>query len=181
MNKRAAIEMSMGTIVTLVLSMTLLILLIVVIRNIAGSANNAVDLTDQQLTSEINKLFGNDQRLAIYPASGLVEVKSGKSGDFGFGIKNMLQGSEGENVIFSYETAVVDVGKCGRTVEELESLISLGSSGSNIIIPPGHISSTQRVRFEIPSGFPLCSFRVSVLVKAGENNYASDAMDITIK
>lgn len=180
-NKRAAMEMSMGTIVTLVLSMTLLILLIVVIRNIAGSANNAIDLTDQQLTSEINKLFGNDQRLAIYPASGLIESKSGKDSAFGFGIKNLLQGSEGENALFSYEVKVTDAGNCGRTVDELESLISLGKSASNIFVVPGEVSSVQRVRFEIPSGFPLCTFRVSVLVKANDKNYASDAMDIKIK
>ena len=56
--KKAAMEMSVGTIVTIVLLMSVLILGIFLIKNIFSSAKNAIDLTDEQLNAEINELFG---------------------------------------------------------------------------------------------------------------------------
>ena len=56
-SKIGQMEMSVGTIVTIVLLVTLLILGVVLIKNIFSSAKGVVDLTDQQLRSEISKLF----------------------------------------------------------------------------------------------------------------------------
>ena len=53
-NKKAAMEMSVGTIVTIVLLMSVLILGIFLVQNIFKSAKGAVDLTDKQLKNEIN-------------------------------------------------------------------------------------------------------------------------------
>ena len=82
-------EMSVGTIVTIVLLVTLLILGVVLIKNIFTSAKGVVDLTDQQLRNEINKLFSEDSKISIYPGTRLVEIKQEATDGVGFGIKNL--------------------------------------------------------------------------------------------
>ena len=177
-NKRAAIEMSIGTIVTLVLSITLLIILISVITRIGDTAKNTIDLTDSQLTDKMNKLFNSEKKLALYPDTGEVTFERGDMSEFSFGVQNLLSGSSSANAEFSYEVKVSDAGTCGITLDELQDLIILGGSGT-MSIPAGEISS-ERVRFEIPDGFPNCVFRTVIEVKANGNNYASDKMDIIV-
>ena len=64
-NKSGAMEMSVGTIVTIVLLVSVLVLGVVLITQILASAKGAVDLTDQQLKGELEKLFSEEKRLAI--------------------------------------------------------------------------------------------------------------------
>ena len=59
--------MSVGTIVTIVLLVTVLVLGLVLVRTIFASAKGAVDLTDQQLRNELSKLFGEERRVSIFP------------------------------------------------------------------------------------------------------------------
>ncbi|GAJ19112.1 unnamed protein product, partial [marine sediment metagenome] len=91
-NRKAAMEMSVGTIVTIVLLMSVLILGIFLIQKIFSSAKGAIDLTDAQLEEQINTLFGDDAEVVIYPKSGLVEAKQGELEAVGIGIKNLLEG-----------------------------------------------------------------------------------------
>jgi len=74
-NKRAAMEMSIGTIVTIVLSMTLLIGGIMLVTNISKSGADIVDITDSQVKNQINQLFGEDNGyLSIFGFSNNFEV-----------------------------------------------------------------------------------------------------------
>ena len=69
-------EMSVGTIVTIVLLMSALVLGLVLTRTIFNTSRSAVDLTEQQLTNEIGKAFGSDEdKLAVYPKSGRLTIK----------------------------------------------------------------------------------------------------------
>lgn len=182
-NKAGAMEMSVGTIVTIVLLVTMLILGVVLIKNIFFSATSVVDLTDQQLRSEVNKLFSEDSKIAIYPSTKLVEIKQDAINGVGVGIKNLLTGSSSET-IFNYEVLISDpdlATKCnGIAEEEVLGWISAGKAGKDILIPSGDYSA-QMIRFEIPVGAPLCTIRFRVNVYAGENPYSSDFFDIKIK
>jgi len=183
-NTRGQMEMSVGTIVTIVLLVTLLILGVVLIKNIFSSAKGVVDLTDTQLRSEINKLFSDDTKVSIYPSTRLVEIKQEERDGVAIGIQNLLTGSLAETT-FSYAVTATDVDsltKCGISKEEAENWITTGGRGSNIQIPSGEIS-TQRILFEIPSGAPLCTIRYVVNVYYGNGKaYApSDSFDVTVK
>jgi len=174
--------MSVGTIVTIVLLVTLLILGIVLVKNIFSSATNVVDLTDQQLRNEINKLFSEDSKVSIYPQTRLVEIKQEQIGGIGLGIKNLLVGSTA-NKDFSYTVSVSDADleeKCGIDEETAEDWIVTGRTESGIPIPPGDFS-TQVVRFEIPLGAPLCTIRYRINVRADDTSYATDLFDLRIK
>ena len=55
-NKKAAMEMSVGTIVTIVLLMTVLILGLVMIRTIFKGSIENINSVDQSVKNEINKI-----------------------------------------------------------------------------------------------------------------------------
>ena len=170
-------EMSIGTIVTIVLSMTLLIGGIVLIKNILSSSNNVLDMTDSQLTSQINQFFGEGSKLVMYPNSKEVTTNVGETTAFAFGIKNTLIGS-GQNNEFTYTTSVSDPGNCGVSESIINEWIILGKSGS-VQVTHDDISSV-RVNLYIPDSAPLCTFRVQVVVNNDGVLYASDSMDIKI-
>src|SRR4030043_1883739 len=95
-NRKGAMEMSVGTIVTIVLLVSVLILGIVLIKNIFTSAKGVVDLTDQQLRDEVNKLFSEENKISIYPATRIIEIKQDTTDGIGIGIKNLLTGASGD-------------------------------------------------------------------------------------
>lgn len=176
-SKRAAMEMSVGTMVTIVLLMTVLILGLVFVRTIFKSASGAIDLTDQQLRDEIQKLFSGEKSLAIYPSTRLVEIRQEEREGVGIGIKNLVEGSQGSN-IFSYEVSVEDASRCGNA--NVEDWIEVGKSASSISLRVGDFTS-RKVLFRIPTGTPLCTARFSVNVKADGEDYENDFFDIVVK
>lgn len=174
-------QMSVGTIVTIVLLMTVLILGLVLVKNIFASATKVVDLTDAQLTEEVNKLFGEDKKVVVYPASRRMEIEQTEIDGFGIGIKNLLP-NVGQNT-FSYVVVVSDPDfrtKCGVDESAVLDWMVVGRAENNIPIPVGG-KSTQRVLFNIPVGTSLCTFRLRVNVDSELGPYESEFMDITIK
>ena len=181
-NKSGAFEMSVGTIVTIVLSVTLLVLGIFFVQQVFSSAKGVVDLTDQQLRNEINKLFSEEDRVSIYPSTRLVEIKQETTDGVGVGIKNLLTGASGSK-LFSYEVAISDADletKCGIDATEVTAWIVTGRAENDIPIPSGDIS-TQKVLFEIPTGAPLCTIRFRINVQADGESYATDFFDLKVK
>ncbi len=179
-NKKAAMEMSVGTIVTIVLLMSVLILGIFLVQNIFKSAKGAVDLTDEQLKNEINKLFAEDKKLAVYPGNRLVEIKQEEVDGVGIGIKNLLKGAEGTKT-FSYEVILADSSNCGANSESAVSKwIKTGRTESGIPIPVGDLS-IQKVTFEIPTGTPLCIARFRINVNTEGAAYATEFFDISVQ
>jgi hypothetical protein len=179
MNKKAAMEMSVGTIVTIVLLMAVLVLGIFLVQKIFKSATGAIDLTDEQLKNEINKLFGEDKELVIYPGTRRVTIKQEEIDGVGVGIKNLMQGVSGTQT-FSYEVVVSDVADCSESKEEVEGWFTTGRAENDIPIAVGK-SAVQKVLFRIPSGTSLCTARFRVNVNAGSEPYATDFFDITVK
>ncbi len=179
-SKIAAMEMSVGTIVTIVLLMSVLVLGIFLVQNIFKSAKGAIDLTDEQLKNEISKLFGDDKELVIYPSSRRIEIKQEETDGVGIGIKNLLQGVSGTQT-FSYKVIVADASDCVESEEEIAEWFTVGRTESNIPIAVGK-SATQKVLFRIPSGTSLCTarFRVNVDHSDGEF-YDTITFDITVK
>lgn len=171
--------MSVGTMVTIVLLMTVLILGIILIKNIFFSAKKAIDLTDQELENEINKLFGSDKPVTIYPKSALVEVKQGELEEVGIGIRNLLEGTSGTS-FFSYEVVVSSTGNCIEDEEEIESWLIVGQTAEDIPIRVGDLT-VERVRFKVPVGSSLCIPRYRVNVYADEEIYDTESFDIEIK
>lgn len=178
-NRKAAIEMSIGTIVTIVLSVSFLILGIFLIQQIGKSATSVVDLTDAQLRTELDKLFSSESKVVILPQTNTIPIKQEESNGIVIGIKNLQTGA-GVGTIFSYAVVADDVSDCGISKTEAENWIATGKTGSNIQIPVGE-SSIGRVIFRIPTGSPLCLATYRANVNVGSGIYKSVPFVIEVK
>ena len=159
-SKKAAMELSVSTIVVIVLAMSMLIFGLILIRNIFAGGTNAIDSINDQVSSEINKMFGEDKKVVIYPTVSVIDVRIGEVEGFALGIKNKLTGNSAKNAEFSYEVVPVsDVeGDCDITKEELLDIATGDPKALEILLEP-------------KEGDPLCTVRFRVDVKANGDNY----------
>src|SRR3989344_5358037 len=150
--KRGAIELSIGTIVIIVLAMTMLILGLVLIRSIFSGAKYNIDTINDKVRDEINKLFVEDKKTVIYLANQEAKIKQGETWGIAFGIKNLETGTaEANEFTYTVEASDPDIRKkCGINEATANSWISTGREDS-VDIAPGD-SYYGIVRFSIPVG-----------------------------
>ena len=178
-SKRAAIEMSMGTMVIIVLSMIVLVLGIFFIQKIFSAGTNAIDGIDSKVQDEIDNLFAQEgKKLVIYPKEREIRMKQGSSGGFGFSIEN----KEMTSGIFTYVVSVGEItSECQMTEEQAESLIILGKSGSRTLTSGAKLEDAILVKFNIPETAPLCSIRYRIEVEKDGIAYTGSDVDLVIK
>lgn len=176
-SRRGAMELSVGTIVVFVLAMSVLVLGFFLVQRIFNVATGAVDLTDQQLRDEINKLFADESRTTIYPGTREVEIRQGESDGIGIGIKNIQSTQDSFNYIISANPGT----NCPTsfTKENAMSLITVGGTESGIAILSGDYV-TRKVLFEPQIGIPLCTIRYVVEITSTNSQTFSDYFDIRI-
>ena len=171
-SKKAAIEMSVGTIVTIVLLMTTLILGLVLVRNIFSGSVENINSIDQAVKNEINKLFAEDdsRTVIVYPATRTISIRKGDEGGFGFSIRNTGR----EDGAFSYTVKVAEA-SCGISNTDADNLIILGkSSAEPINIPSGNsLEQPILVKYSISEGTPICNIRYNLDIKKGTVQYGS--------
>ena len=186
-SKKGAMSLSIGTIVIIVLAMTMLILGIMLVRTIFSGAKYNVDTTQLKVQNEINKLFTEDEKMVVYLANQKLDIKQGKDWGVGFGLKNLIRETTSSKK-FDYEVSVnmdsVNLkNSCGGlTVKEAESWIKAGKS-SSLTLSPGE-TGYDTIRFSIPEGAPLCFVRYSVTVDHPDipgSDYVSKNFDVNIE
>ncbi|MCF7910456.1 hypothetical protein K9L16_02175 [Candidatus Pacearchaeota archaeon] len=179
-HKKAAMEMSVGTIVTIVLLMTVLVLGLVLVRTIFKGAVENIDGIDQAVKGEINKLFSEDssRKIVVYPATRKINIKKGEDNlGFGFSIRNVKEESDS----FSYEITAVET-SCGIKYDQAENLIDLGRTRTNIQLPPGtFMDQPIFVRFGVPETTPPCQIRYQIQVYHEGKTPYSPPIDVDLK
>lgn len=174
--------MSIGTIVTIVLLMTVLVLGLTLVRTIFSGAIENVNSIDQNVKSEINKLFAEDdnRRVIVYPPTKIISIKKGNDDYLGFALS--IRNIDNTAREFDYEVVVNDPDiddKCNIHGPEAESWIAAGKSGKVNILPSSSMEEPEFVRFLIPSDAPSCLIRYTVLVDNGD--YTSISMDLKVE
>lgn len=173
--------MSVGTIVTIVLLMTVLILGLVVVRTIFQGATENINSIDQSVKNEINKLFSEDEsrKVVIFPPTRDISVGIGEEGGFGFSIKNTLQ----NDASFSYTVSVQQVASnCQMTQTEAENLIVLGNSGQLNLPSGSSLENPVLVKFSVPESASLCNIRYGIDITAnGEQYVPTVSVDLNIE
>jgi type II secretory pathway pseudopilin PulG len=180
--KRAAVELSISTIVIVVLAVSMLILGLVLVKSIFTGAKNVADMSNEQLKNQISTLFGDQRKVVVYPDSKRVDITQGELNGFGIGIKNLNQGSSA-GTKFSYEVIVSDpdvMKKCGVTDAAIIGLITTGRAENDIMLASGE-STASKVLFTTATGDPLCTVRLRINVKVNNEPYGSELMDVTFK
>jgi len=184
-NRKAQMQMSVGTIVTIVLLMTVLILGLVLVRTIFSGAIENVKSIDQSIKTEINKLFAEDdnRKIIVYPPSRIIKIKKGNEDYLGFALSiRNIETTEGK---FTYNVFVNDPNirkNCEINAQEAENWIKLGKSGS-VNIPAGDVmSEPEFVRFLLPDDAPPCAIRYGIDVKKDNQQYGNTiSIDLEVK
>jgi len=176
-SKKGAIELSVGTIVIIVLAMTMLILGIVLIRNIFTGTITNVDEINEGVRDQIKKLFQNENdRAVIYLTGKTAEVDKGEDYGIAFGVRNIKTGDP-DPTVFKYETVMADSDSelreaCGVNVQTAEDWIRFGSG--EVTVRPGEIGFPPvPIRIQLPETAPLCTTRYSIKIteKATNDHY----------
>lgn len=172
-NKKGALELSIGTIVVLVIGMSMLILGLVLVRTIFTGAKYNVDSLNENVKSEINKLFtDNGGRVLVYLNNNEVDIKKGSSFGIAFAVRNDVEG-EVQPGKFVYETKASSVQKgCALTLEQANSYIILNGEGS-FELSPGVEPYTKIIKARPSDSAPLCQITYDINVKKDGQTYAS--------
>tara|TARA_Y100000310_G_scaffold338253_1_gene427385 strand:+ start:3342 stop:3905 length:564 start_codon:yes stop_codon:yes gene_type:complete len=155
-NKKGALELSIGTIVVIVIAMSMLILGLVLVRTIFTGAQYNVDQLNKNVEAEINKLFNErGERTIIYLPDNEAEVDKGDSFGIAFGVTNDVQG-ESTAGNFQYTIKASNIQKqCRLTEQQADGYLILGDKGSFSLLP-GADPVYRLVKFQAPDTAPLC-------------------------
>ena len=178
-NKKAAIEMTMTTFVTIVLVVIAMVLAIFFIQKIFQSGTTAIDGIDAKIQSEIDKLFADEgKKIVIYPKEREIKIEQGDSGGFGFSLEN----KDFDDGVFSYVVKATEIASgCQMTLSQADSLVVLGATGSGIDLTSGQrLEDAIFVKFQVSESAPLCLVRYQIDVKKGTTGYTSSAVDLEI-
>tara|TARA_Y100000310_G_C20677743_1_gene814074 strand:+ start:39 stop:650 length:612 start_codon:yes stop_codon:yes gene_type:complete len=178
-SKHSALELSIGTIVIIVLAMSMLILGLVLIRTIFTGAKYNVETMNDKVRDEISELFTEEKKTVIYLANQKADINPGEDWGVAFAIKNLRKGvADAQNFRYIVEASDSNIKKkCGINEATANSWIATGGE-DNIDIPPGDTYHGV-VRFRVPEGSPLCIIRFNLDVKVEGETYApSDFFDI---
>src|SRR4030042_2120613 len=162
-NKTGAMEMSVGTIVTIVLLMAVLVLGLTLTRGIFRGATDSINSIDDGVKNQINEMFAADdlKKLVAYPGTSISLKKGGSERGFAFSIRNI----EKTTGVFSYTIKAVD-SDCNIPKATADSYISLGGDGTGIQILPGNkLENPIMVKFSLPESAPPCEIRYKINVE----------------
>jgi len=181
--KKGAIELSIGTIVIVVLAMSMLILGIILVRNIFSGTEEAVTNIHKGVIAAIDQVFTKaDAKLAVYPTRGKITLKQGsKDGGFAFSVRNI----DVTQQKFTWTMAIDDSfnikDKCpDLSVKEANSWLLVGDG--SFTLPPGSMmEDPELVVLSIPDEAPPCVLKYRLDVKKGTQSYAYRSIIVTIQ
>ncbi|MEK6917320.1 MAG: hypothetical protein AABW51_00035 [Nanoarchaeota archaeon] len=180
-SKSGAMEMSVGTLVTIVLLMAVLILGIFLVRKIFVGSSDAIDSVNNQLNDQINKLFTEDnaKKLVVLPDSRSISLKKGDDPKgFAFSVRN----SDVEQAEFTYDVTADDVSKCGSSFTQVKAdNYLLGGTGKFNLGPGNSLDQARLVKFQIPDTAPPCTIIYDLEVKKDGVSYSGANVFVTIK
>ena len=187
-NRKGQMQMSVGTIVTIVLLMAVLGLGLVLVRTIFSGAVENIDNIDQSVKNEISKLFAEDdsKRMVVFPSSRKIVIDKTDSGaeGFAFSINNVLN----EDLSLSYTVeADSEFGfaeKCGQrfSKEEAESWLVSGTSATlPTITQNSRLDPEELVLFDVGDDAPGCTIPYILEVKEGTEVYTATKIFLTVE
>jgi len=186
--KRAALELSMGTVVILVLAMSMLILGLILLRTIFGSAGGAVDDIDKGVKDAINKMFADsDKKLVIYPSARRIEIRQRTQGlGFAFSTRNLDTEPHDYEYRVEVDPSFNIKKKCGGlTKKEADSWLMV-DSGTVSLAPGSIMEEPELITFNVPEAAPPCTipYKIDVWSKPGSPSttlYISAKVLLTIE
>jgi hypothetical protein len=175
-SRKGAVELSISTMVVIVLAMTMLILGLALVKTIFSSASTSVETIDKKVQDQLNKLFTDESAVAVMLGSD--KTAKIKQGTDNFGIAVGASTAQGDNIQsrdrLKYSLALDKVSNknCVKTLGEavvkawfqqtLGQEISMDKYESN--------KAYARITLDISKGTSTCSQKIFVDVKDTQTN-----------
>ncbi len=182
-SKKAAIELSIGTVVIIVLAMTMLILGLALIRNIFSGAQDSVNIINDKVMAQIIDLFAEEGSDIVVKlgADKTAKIKEG-SDPFGvaFGAQLPAGGALDGRGHLKYKIGFVSGGSnaCTRVVAGGESAFRRffdPETAFSQFTSFGKIdgsTAAELIKITVPKGTPECSQRISIEVYDSKSDNA---------
>jgi len=172
--KKAALEMSMSTIITIVLSVAFLILGLSILRNFYGFQSNSIDSIETRTLSELNRMYLNNEENAVPLRIDLGSEKTAniRSGTQNFGFA--IYGNTISNARINNDTDIqfllwLDQSAPANCVKlnglgKVQSWFLVKVDGTTWLKSDNFFDSTAGVLVQmgIPAGTKVCSQKVYV-------------------
>jgi len=163
LDKKAAIEMSMTTVVVIVLSMVMLALGLTLVRTLFSGAILTAGSLNTQVQSEINKIFQNEeQKVAIISEQGQLAPSRGKDQSVFWLIVADTSGKYDYEFIIS-PSECADATKGYHLTKEIIGKWFIDLKGSKTLA--ANDKQSYRLPMNIPSNAPSCLFKLDLEVK----------------
>lgn len=173
-NKKAAIELSVSTIIIIVLGVSMLILGMVLIRSILCSAIGLTGNINGAVNSEINKYFGDSGGEVACIGSGgdAIKMSTGQENIVYCGIRAPESAK--------YDVTVTDVrsGITSLSNDQLKSWLTQSTYSSTVA--PGDTIPKKVVRIKIPSNAPEGAITIQVQITKDGTLLSTQDLDFTV-
>jgi|SRR3989344_2436158 len=173
-SRGGALELSIGTIVVIVIGMSMLILGLVLVRTIFSGARGSVDTLNDQVMNEIVDLFGDESGnlLIKLGSTNSVTVKPGDEFNVAIGAQHPAGESITRNTI-QYRIQLDEAGSdnCVRKIGKTgaEGLFATPVNVWNDLGSFAGSTGAALIQIKVPDGTPVCSQKVNVDVKLRES------------
>ena len=181
-NKKGALELSVGTIVIIVLAMSMLILGLVLVRSIFTGATYNVNTINDNVKAEINKLFNErGEKTVLYLPNNEAKVKKGESFGIAFSVQNNVKGEAGDsNFAYKVDATSVQTG-CQLSLQEANSYIILNKEGNFNLAPGQQLNPPRIIKVQPSEAAPLCLINYDIEVTRNGQHYATNFFILVIE
>lgn len=173
-NKKAALEMSMGTIIILVLGVSMLILGMVLIRNIMCSAIGLTGDINDKVKGELNKLFGAEggEVQCIGSGGSAVKVIAGETNN----VYCSFKAKETSTYTVTVSTASADTTSLTSTT--INSWLVQSTFSEQI--SPSDQTPKKVIRIKVPDTAPDSTVYLTLNIKRGADIISTQTIDLKV-
>lgn len=174
-NRKAAIELSISTIVVIVIAMAMLILGLTLVRTIFNSATASVNALDTNTQKEISKVFASEEDQNVLVRLGADSTASIKPNtpDFSIAIAARTpDGSPAARDTLQYKLSIGD-GNCNTLLggdQAFKNFFATPFDKSNNFDAYDGSNVFANVVLSVPKGTPVCTQKVNVDVIVSKTN-----------
>lgn len=179
-NREGALELSIGTIVVIVIGMSMLILGLVLVRTIFSGSISSVDTLNEQVQNEIQDLFGDNTGNMVIKL-GSANTAKVKPGSDPFNVAIGAQHPDGSSITrdtLEYKITLADDSdnNCVRILgkQRAEALFITRVNTWNKFDEFSGSNAFALIQIEVPKGTAKCTQKVNVDMKLAELQTASD-------
>jgi hypothetical protein len=169
-NKDGALELSIGTIVVIVIGMSMLILGLVLVRTIFTGSTEAVDVLNEKVQGEIVSLFaaeGSDVVIKL-GSDRVVKVKKGEYTTVGIGARKSNGDAIESRNDLKYTLSINQAESGCSNPDKMFALDNPFSQRSFDSANPSAVFAA--IEIKIPEDFSVCTQKVFVEVKDPQTN-----------